>query len=124
MRSAYSVCDELKLTCSYQVDEEEVVMHWLVNHERVQPRLVIRYRYHNYIGLRMRIEKRDLNHRNEISVRCLVQKFMFRVKKNTFAASAGIKSAGDRLMISTMSRLRIVMVAAVTAGVMLFGIQT
>lgn len=81
LKEDYTVGDELKLTCSYW-GEEEVVMHWLVNNRRVKPRLVVRYKYHNYIGLKMVIEKRDLNHRNQLLVRCVASKFWFRLQNH------------------------------------------
>ena len=107
LKANYKIGDEMRLTCSYRGDEEEVVMHWLVNDKRVQPRLVIRYKYHNYIGLKMRIEERDLNHRNEVAVRCVASKFMFRVKRNATTSS------GIPLMTSLLTHMS-------TAGVTFF----
>ena len=63
-------------------------MHWLVNDRRLTPRLVVRYKYHNYIGMRMRIASRDLNHAGELGIRCVATKFWLRVKRQATAASS------------------------------------
>lgn len=100
LKATYAVGDELRLTCSYRGDEEEVVMHWLVNDKRVQPLLVIRYKHHNYIGLKMVIEKRDLNHQNELLVRCVASKFLYRVRRKAAASSGNPLMTSDATQVS------------------------
>lgn len=107
LQASYAVGDEMRLTCSYRGQEDEVVMHWLLNEKRVQPRLVVRYKLHNYIGLKMRIGHKDLNHRNEVAVRCVATKFLFRVKRKSLSSSSSRLASGIRTLMTGVTVLLI-----------------
>lgn len=77
VKDVYHLGDTIDATCYYR-GNQTVQLQWRVNYRPVESLYLVQHEYPNYLGLKMKIGPKNLDHRNKIVIKCSASKLFMR----------------------------------------------
>jgi len=105
LKDRYYVGDTLRITCSYLGKHDDFQLHWRMNDRKVLPKYVVQYDLNKYIGLNLTIHKRDLNSKNQVSVKCAATKTFWRDRFKTSGSGMNLEISFKLILMIVLSHV-------------------